>query len=134
MDYIIGQWQHPYTIFVTSPFLLLQAGVNDQRGEVAEVEQAVQLYGPVHLRAEDYHLPGQPKKKGQNKTTKKTDSKQKRQNDQISDFDLTCSPETRGRGADENTGRSGLLSFKTRRDRLIEKKRGKNARGKEITK
>lgn len=42
----------------SSPVLLLQAGVNDQGREVAQVEKAVQLDGPVHLRAEDHHLPG----------------------------------------------------------------------------
>lgn len=53
---------------VALPLLLLQAGVDDQRGEVAEVEQAVQLDGPVDLRAEDHHLNDNNNKKvGKNK-------------------------------------------------------------------
>lgn len=38
------------------PLLLLQAGMNDDGREVAEVKETVQLYCPVHLGAEDHNL------------------------------------------------------------------------------
>ena len=136
MDYIIGQWQHPYTIFVTSPFLLLQAGVNDQRGEVAEVEQAVQLYGPVHLRAEDYHLPGQPKKKRPKQDNKKNGQQAKKTErpDLRFRFDLfTRNPRAGGR-REHRQKRPSLLQNSTRS--AYRKKKGEKCtrkRNNEIT-
>lgn len=38
------------------PLLLFETGVDDKRREVAQIQEAVQLNSPVHLRAEDHNL------------------------------------------------------------------------------
>lgn len=38
------------------PFLLLQPGVDHERGEIAEIQETIQFHGPIHLGAEDNNL------------------------------------------------------------------------------